>query len=137
MKHTLIVDRATPWPQYNEYEGQLDGRVDGHPVSAHSTDGGWDRIAPGDVMEIDLRLVRRGDVEVVDASVPHALDHVGGVDYVLVGTVRERDGELVRVDSTIALDVDLEINPFPQHTVPDVAVGDRIRVEGSFEAERD
>ena len=137
MRHTLIVDRATPWPRYNEYEGQLDGRIDGMAVSGHSTDGGWDRIAPGDVLEIDLRLVRRGAVEIVDASVPLALRHVDGVDYVLVGDVLERDGELVRVESAVTLEVDLEINPFPQHKVPDVAVGDRIRVEGSLEMELD
>ena len=136
MRHTLIVDKATPWPQYNEYEGQLDGRVDGVAVSCHSADGGWDEITPGDVLELDVRLVRRGAVQVVDASVPLALDHVDGIDYVLVGTVLERDGELVRVDSTLPLEVDLEINPFPKFTVPDVAVGDRIRVEGSLEAER-
>jgi hypothetical protein len=67
--------------------------------------------------------------------VPAALDHVDGVDYVLVGTVRERDGEEVRVESLLMLDVDLEINPFPKFVVPDVAVGDRIRVEGSLEVE--
>jgi hypothetical protein len=135
MRQTLIVDRVIPWSQYNEYEGQLDGRIDGHPVSCHSTDGGWDEIAPGDVLEIDLRLVRRRDVEIVDASTPLALDQIDGIEYVAVGTVTERDGELVRLDSIMALEVDLEINPFPQYTVPDVAVGDRIRVSGSFEAD--
>jgi hypothetical protein len=137
VRQTLIVDRVVPWSQYNEYEGQLDGRVDGNAVSCHSIDGGWDEISPGDVLEIDLRLVRRGDVAIVDAATPDALEQVDGIEYLAVGTVTARDGELVQVDSIMALEVDLEINPFPRSAVPDVAVGDRIRVSGTFEADLD
>ncbi|HEX6024725.1 MAG TPA: hypothetical protein VFZ00_22230 [Solirubrobacter sp.] len=41
------------------------------------------------------------------------------------------------VERVIPLVVDLDIAPFLNRPVPDVAVGDRIRVEGTLEAELD
>jgi hypothetical protein len=137
MRHTLTVERAVPWPQFNEYEGQIEGRLDGHAVTCKVflTDGDWSRIKPGDAYDVDAKLIRDGDVEVLDASAPSALTQRDGVNYEVVGTVLARDGEDVALDSVLPLDVDLDLAPFLQRTVPDVAVGDRIRVEGTLEAD--
>ena len=72
-----------------------------------------------------------------DASAPPALTQRDGVSYEVVGTVLARDGEQVRLDSVMPLDVDLDLAPFLTRRVPDVAVGDRIRVEGTLEADLD
>jgi hypothetical protein len=137
MTHTLTVERAVPWAQFNEYEGQIEGRLDGHAVTCKVflADGDWSRIKPGDTYEVDARLLRGGEVEVLDANAPPALTQREGVNYEVVGTVLARDGEDVQLDSVIPLDVDLDLAPFMKRTVPDVAVGDRIRVEGTLEAE--
>jgi hypothetical protein len=139
MRHTLTVERAVPWPHFNEYEGQIEGRLDGHPVTCHVfiTDGDWTRIRPGATYEVQAKLVRDGEVQVLDASGLPALSQRDGVSYEVVGTVVARDGEDVRLDTILPLDVDLDLAPFPRRTVPDVAVGDRIRVEGTLEAELD
>jgi hypothetical protein len=134
----LTVDRAVPWP-HNEYEGQIEGRLDGLAVTCKVllTDGDWSRIRPGDVYEVDATLTRYGDVEVLDASAAPALIQRDGVNYEVIGTVLARDDEAVELDSVLRLDVDLDLAPFMQRRVPDVAVGDRIRVEGILEADLD
>jgi hypothetical protein len=139
MRRTLTVERAVPWTRFNEYEGQIDGRLDGHAVTCHVflTDGDWTRVKPGDAYEVEAKLIRDGDVEVLDASAPPALTQRDGVSYEVVGTVLARDGEQVRLDSVMPLDVDLDLAPFLTRRVPDVAVGDRIRVEGTLEADLD
>jgi hypothetical protein len=136
MRHSLTVERAVPWP-HNDYEGQIEGRLDGHAVTCKVllTDGDWSRLKPGDVYEVDARLTRYGDVEIVDAA--PALTQRDGVNYEVIGTVLARDEEAVELDSVLRLDVDLDLAPFMRRRVPDVAVGDRIRVEGVLEADLD
>jgi hypothetical protein len=139
MKQTLTVERVVPWPQFNEYEGQIEGRLDGHPVTCHVwvDDRNWDGIRAGDALAVAAMVRRTGDVEVLDAAAPAELRQLDGVNYAVVGTVLERDGERVRLDSVMPMDVDLELSPFLQRTIPDVKVGDRIRIEGSLEADLD
>ena len=84
-----------------------------------------------------VTLTRYGDVEVLDASAPPALTQRDGVNYEVTGTVLARDGEEVELDSVLRLDVDLDLTPGMRRAVPDVAVGDRIRVEGVLEADLD
>src|SRR3954452_24291272 len=100
MRHSLTVERAVPWP-HNEYEGQIEGRLDGRAVTCKVllTDGNWSRIKPGDVYEVDATLTRYGDVEVLDASAPPALSQRDGVNYEVIGTVLARDDEVVELDS--------------------------------------
>jgi len=139
MRHTLTVERAVPWAQFNEYEGQIEGRLDGHPVTCRVvlTDRDWTRIKPGDTYEVEAKLVRGGDVQVLAASALPALTQRDGVSYEVVGTVVARDGEDVQLDTVLPLDVDLDLAPFLRRAVADVAIGDRIRVEGTLEADLD
>ena len=134
MRHTLTIERATPWPQFNEYEGKVEGQLDGHRVGAHVflTGESWDDLRPGLVREVWAKLVRRGEVTIVDPSEPPVL-----TEDTIVGTVRERDGETVIVDSLIALEVDLDLDEPATRVVPDVKAGDRIRVKGALEIDFD
>ena len=93
----------------------------------------WDRPKPGEPLEADITLVRYGDVTLTDA--PAALTRVNGVNFVAIGTVVERDDDLLRLDSVLALEVDLDTTPGMRREIPEIAVGDTIRVEGTFELE--
>ena len=135
MRQTLAVERLIPWSDFNEAEAQIDGHLDGHAVICHVLLYGaeWDLVRPGESLEADITFVRYGDVAVV--SEPAALINVRGVNYVAIGTVVEREDDLLRVDSVLPLEVDLEIIPGMRRPIPEVAVGDTIRVEGTFEVE--
>lgn len=134
MRHTLTIERATPTPEFNEYEGYVEGRLDGHRVRAHVFLIGesWNDLRPGLVREVWAKVVRKGDVTIVDASSPAVL---GG--DAIVGTVRRRDGETAIVDSVIPIEVDLDLVDSPEVSIADVQVGDRISVHGDLEIDFD
>ena len=134
MRHTLTIERATPWPQLNEYEGRVEGQLDGHRVGAHVFLLGesWDDLRPGLVREVWAKLVRTREVTIVEPAEPAVL-----TEDTIVGTVRERDGETVMVDSVIPLEVDLDLDESAIRTVPDIRAGDRIRVAGDLEIDFD
>lgn len=135
MRQTLAVDRLIPWSDFNDAEAQIDGRLDGHAVSCHVLLHGeeWERPQPGRSLEADITLVRYGDVTLTDA--PASLTRVDGVSFVAVGTVVDREDDLLRLDSVLPLEVDLDITPGMRRALPDIAPGDTIRVEGTFELE--
>ena len=134
MRHTLTIERATPWPQFNEYEGQVEGELDGHRVRAKVFLIGesWDDLRPGVVREVWAKLVRRGEVAIVGPAQPAVL-----TEDTIVGTIRERADETLIVDSVIPFEVSLDLDEIAAREVPDVKPGDRIRVRGELEIDFD
>jgi hypothetical protein len=134
VRHTFTVERALPWPQFNEYEGEVHGVLDGHRVSAHVLLIGesWADLTPGLVREVSATFRRYRDLAKVDPGTPLKL-----TGAVIVGTVRELDGERLTVDSVIGIDVDLDLDVTSERALPAVRVGDRIRVEGEIEIDFD
>lgn len=137
MRHMLTIERVVPGSDPDEGHGRVEGRLGDRVVMCRVflPHADWSRYRPGDALEVDAYVVRNGDVAIVEADAPPSLTHSGGCNYVVVGTVVSRDGEWVELDSVMPLEVDLELSPHLRRTIPDVTVGDRIRVEGSLEVD--
>jgi hypothetical protein len=131
MTHALHVRDVIRWTDFNEYEGEVHGELDGVPVHGYvlaAPAEQWDSYRPGASLDVDAWLERSGEVERLPAGSPSGLTHVDGVVYDVAGTVAEVDGEQLQVESTLPIRVDLDRTT--GSTLPVVKVGDVVRVRG-------
>jgi hypothetical protein len=139
MAHTLKVRDVQRWSEYNEFEGQIHGELDGVPVVCHLLGMPvrlWDTFRPGATLQVDAWVERQyGGVEILLPGSPAKLEQAGdGVIYDIVGPVVAQDGEELQVDSVLPLRVDLEwAERFGDP--PPLRVGEVIRVRGALKVE--
>lgn len=139
MTYTLQVHEVKRWSEYNEYEGQVHGELDGRPVVCYLLGMPvelWDAFHPGSSLQVDAWVeLQHGGVEILLPDTPVKLEQVGdGVIYDIVGRLLTQDGEELQVDSVLPMRVDLDwaerFGPPPA-----LRVGDVIRVRGALKIE--
>ncbi len=139
MTYTLEVNAVKRWTEFNEYEGQVHGVLDGLPVVCYLQGVPvelWDTFRPGATLQVDAWLGRQhGGVEILFPDAPAKLEPAGdGVIYDIVGRVVAQDGEELQVDSVLPLRVDLEwAERFGDP--PPLRIGEVIRVRGTLTVE--
>ncbi len=132
MLKTVTLKALTPWPQFNEYEGEVVVEVDGRELTCHvvlSSADEWKQHKAGDRVPADLWFERDRTWEKVEPGAQPYFRQIGGVHYEMVGTVREIGPEMLMVDAGFPLSVHLVTRP------EGLAVGDRIHVDGSMTIE--
>ena len=135
MRYTFTITRLVPWSDLNEYEGQIDGVIDGYQLCCYvllPSGEAWRRYNPGDTLEVDLWLERGGhrDSIQIDPSAAPALQQLEGVNYQVSGRVTEIDDEMVILESILPLRVDLDTSSAVRHIIPTIREGDLLRVQG-------
>lgn len=136
MTHTLQVRAVKRWSEYNEFEGQIHGELDGVPVVCYLLGMPvelWDTFRPGATLRVEASVERQyGGVEILPDS-PAKLEQTDdGVIYDIVGPVVAQDGERLQVDSVLPLRVNLEWAERFGHPPP-LRIGDVVRVRGALE----
>lgn len=141
MPHTLTIKKLVPWSEYNEYEGHLEGVLDGYDICGyllmHSAEN-WHKYESEQIVEVDLWFERTGSVTILNSSALPALQQLEGVNYEVTGTVTHVVGETLMLNSVFPLRVDLDISsdmkpPFPL----EIRVGDQIHVVGALKVSLD
>jgi hypothetical protein len=139
MTHTLQVRDVKRWTEYNEFEGQIGGELDGVPVVCYLLGMPaelWDTFQPGATVPVEAWVERQyGGVEIVLPDTPARLEQNGdGVIYDIVGRIVEQDGEELQVESVLPLRVDLDwAERFGEPPV--LRIGDVVRVRGALKVE--
>jgi len=133
------IDKVHRWTDHNEYEGQLEGHVQGLNICPHllvfSVDE-WKQCKPGAEINLDLWLERNGRVTKLNEPGTKEVKQENGINYLVSGPVVEIiSNEEIRIQSTIELRVDLDLSEHSEFTIPKLAVGDWIRVDGCLKAE--
>jgi hypothetical protein len=134
MLKTVTLKALTPWPQFNEYEGEVVVEVDGRELTCHvvlSSADEWKQHKAGERLPAELWLERDRTWEKVQPDAPPLFRQIGGVHYEVVGLVREIGPEMLVVDAGFPLSVHLVTRGTPQG----LAVGDKIHVDGSMTIE--
>jgi hypothetical protein len=135
--HALVVRNVVRWEDFNEYEGEVHGELDGTLVEAYllgSIDE-WDNVfRPGAALDVDAWIERSGEFETLPAGSPAELKQVDGVVYEITGTVTAVDGEQLLVESALPMRVDLDLGHARANT-HGVNVGDTIRVRGMLKVD--
>ena len=132
MLKTVTLRKLEPWPQFNEYEGEVVVEVDGRELTCHvvmSSKDAWRTHRPGEALKADLWLDRDRTWEKARPTDQPFLRHVAGVHYELLGKILDLRGERLTVDAGLVLSVDLEADAAAVSTL---AVGDKVRAEGSL-----
>lgn len=126
------VDRSTA---LNECEGTLTGRLDGDLFTCHVLDpeAEWSRYRIGESIDVDVWLERTGELSVLPTGTPPEIRQIEGCVYELTGVVVEREGQDAEVQATRRFRVDLDLTPFED--LPDVQVGDTVRLRAMLQAE--
>jgi hypothetical protein len=140
MTHTLKVRGTKRWSEFNEFEGEVHGELDGVPVVAYllgvPVEVWDDTFVPGATLQVEAWVeLQHGGVEILPPDTPVKLEQVGdGVIYDIVGRLLAQDGEELQVDSVLPMRVDLDwaerFGPPPA-----LRVGDVIRVRGALKIE--
>jgi hypothetical protein len=136
MLKTVTLKALTPWPQFNEYEGEVVVEVDGRELTCHvvlSSAQEWKQHRPGERRPAEVWLDRDRTWEKAEPDAEPYFQHIGGVHYELIGTVLDIRAERLTVDAGFLLSVDLETGAAPAG----VAVGDKIHVDGSMSIDLD
>jgi len=118
---------------FNEYEGEVHGELDGIPVTCHVLAAPveqWDSYRPGVTLEVDVWVERSGEIETLPVGSPAVLTQVDGVVYDVTGRIVGRDGEQLQVESTLPVRVDLDISTRTE--LPGLRIGDLVRVRGTL-----
>jgi len=129
--HSLRVREVTRWTDFNEYEGEIQGELDGVPVTAYVLVAPleqWQRYQPSTTLEVDAWVERTGAVEPLPSGGKPELTRVDGVVYDVAGTIVDQDGEQLHVDSRLPIRIDLDLAAGAER--PQLAVGDGVRVRG-------
>ena len=140
MPRRLTIRALRPWSEFNEYEGEIEGVLDGVPVTTYvvmPSAKHWSRYAADDEVDVDAWLERSGPVVVEDGSDGVAFDQLDGPKYRVRGVVKELDGEQVVLESVLPIRVDLDLGPHGRDAIPEVSVGDRISVDGTLKVDLD
>jgi len=138
MTHSLIINNVMPLVQYNEYEGYIEGVIQGRKVCCYVMiydQADWNRFKPGVDAVVDIWLERSGPVEKIEDDRAPALIQKREALYIAVGVVQEINGEMVMIDSVLPLRIDLDVSLFSPHPIPALQVGDRVSVEGILKAD--
>jgi hypothetical protein len=129
----FTVHKVVRWTEYNEYEGQMEGAFDEHPVTVyvqvyHEPD--WEQYTPGIVVPAQLWLERSGAVERMEGLMAPELRQEKGVRYQAIGKVLAAEGEEVWLDSLFPLRVDMDWPVQGRERFPQFAAGDWLKVQG-------
>lgn len=133
MHYTLTIHKLHPWREFNEYEGHLEGVIDGRELCAYVlmyAERQWNQYAPGDSLPVTLWLERNGPVTILDTPAPPALRQLEGISYEVVGTVSQIDGDSLWLDSVLSLQIDLDPPVASAMSLPAVQVGDQVSIVG-------
>ena len=133
MLHTLTIKELTPWSDYNEYEGEIEGVLGGQDICCYvlmASEEEWQTYTSGDNVTVELWLERNGNITLVDSPTSKTLRQIVGVNYEVTGTVISILEETVLLDSVMPIRVDLDISPCTQSLIPEIHVGDQICVSG-------
>lgn len=135
VKYELKIEEKFPWTKLNEYEGHIQGIIDGLELCLYvmfcSIDD-WNTYAcEGSIKEVDVWLERTGDFELLDfAQLPH-LQQMETIEYRVVGKVLEIAGENVLLDiDNFLLKVDLDVSTNVKSELNSVQIGQMISVIG-------
>ncbi|MCL4870140.1 MAG: hypothetical protein KJ063_14335 [Anaerolineae bacterium] len=137
---TFVIQNITRWTEYNEYEGQMEGTFDQHPVTVYVqvyNEPDWDKYTPGDTIAARLWLERGGDVEQTDDPLTPELRQQEGIHYQAAGRVLAIKGEQVWLDSGFPLRVDMDWPARGREQFPKFTVGDWLKVNGVLRLELD
>jgi hypothetical protein len=142
MLHNLIIRRLVPWSDFNEYEGEIEGLLDTHEVCCYvlmSSEEEWQAYSPGETKTVNFWLERNGSVTIMEPSNLMTLHQIEGVNYEVIGTVTYVSEETVLLNSVVPMrvDLDLDIGADLLHEIPEIHVGDQIRVEGILKVDLD
>ncbi len=116
MKYNLTIKKIFPWAGLNEYEGHVEGVIDGLDLCLYvmfcSADD-WNTYAcEGSTSEVDVWLERTGDFEFLDSEQSPHLQQLETIEYKVVGKVLEVSGENILLDiNDFLLKVDLDQEP--------------------------
>ena len=131
VRHRLQVHDVVPWAEFNEYEGEIHGELDGVPVHAYvlvAPVEQWEEYRPGATLEVEAWIERSGGISPRPSGEPSELTQVDGVVYDVAGRIMEVDGDELRLGSTPPLRVDLDLPGGAER--PRLKVGDGVRVRG-------
>lgn len=140
MTHTLKVRETKRWSEFNEFEGQVHGELDGVPVVCYLLGAPvevWDdTFRPGATLQVEAWVeLQYGGVEILLPDTPAKLEQTGdGVIYDIVGRLVAQDGEELQVDSVLPMRVDLDWSE-RFGDPPPLRIGDVIRVRGALKIE--
>jgi len=145
-RQELTITGAVPWVEDEQAlsvgvadEGQLDGTVDGHPVSAHVAvhdHAEWASFVPGRTIPVELWLDREGDVEAFDG--PPRLHRLDGIRHAAEGRiVKVLDPSTIVLDVGFPLEVRLHRWPSVTARIPELEPGRTIRMRGTLAVEPD
>lgn len=133
MSHTLTIKSVTPWSEYNEYEGQIDGLIDGNPVCCYifaPNLAAWKQLTPGRTLKVDIWIERTGVFDIVDPTEPSILNQLDGVLYEIIGNILLLNEENVVISSFIPIPVDLDLPVRQDQPFPQLSIGDNVRLKG-------
>ncbi|NJL91698.1 MAG: hypothetical protein HC916_19420 [Coleofasciculaceae cyanobacterium SM2_1_6] len=131
----MIIKKLVPWSDLNEYEGQIEGLIDGYKLCCRVIMSGaqeWQEYSPGDIINADIYLVRCGDVTILDESTLPTLHQIADVSYEVKGIVTHVSGDIILLKSSLPflLEVNLDISPHMKYSIPEIQVGNQIFVSG-------
>jgi hypothetical protein len=134
LTHRFEIVGLTPWAEFNEYEGAIEGNVHGRRLIARvvmNSGGTWSQYRPGQYLDAKLQLERDDQIARLASPETSALIHGAGVRYTAVGRV-----QYTLPMDRLVLDVGfpLVVDPSWCRDVPpfQVAAGDWLRVSGEL-----
>lgn len=136
----MTIEKLTPWSEFNEYEGEIEGVLDGVPITTYvllPSGRHWARYNPRDTVEVDAWLERTGPVVVEHESNGAAFEQIDGPKYRVRGVVKGIEGEDVLVDSALPIRIELDLSPKAREAMPEIRIGDRIAVDGTLKVDLD
>jgi hypothetical protein len=138
MEQTLTIQKLTPWSDYNDYEGEIEGVFHQQQICCYvfmASGEDWQTYAPNDQITIDLWLERSGTITLVDFSIGAELCQISGSNYEVTGTIQSIAAEEIWLNSVFSMRIDLDLTPAVESLITNLAVGDQIRIVGILKAE--
>jgi len=141
MPHTLTIKKLVPWSEYNDYEGHLEGVLDGYDICGYLlmySAEDWYKYEPEQIVEVELWLECTGSVTILNSSASPALQQLEGVNYEVTGTVTHVAGETLLLNSIFPLRVDLDLSSdMKPLSSPEIGIGEHIHVVGTLKVNLD
>lgn len=140
MNQMIEVKKISRWQDYNEYEGQLDIQINGADFTCyilmHSSDE-WKTISQKKAFQGRIWLERTGQIDIVETDNEPYFRQIKGVNYEILGSILEQEGEHIIVKSTIPIDlaVDLDVTADMQDILVRLFKGTQVKVTGVLKVE--
>ncbi len=137
MPHKFTIKKIVPWTEFNEYEGHMEGVIDNYDLCCYaqmSSAQEWQQYHPGDILEVDIFLLRYDKVQIVEEFILPTIKQIENSCYEVTGIVTQISGERVLLKPfppfPFPLKVDLDIHSHLAHLFQDIHIGSQIFLQG-------